>query len=61
MQRLMRAVFPDGRQPHSRRLSMDPGNYHFHCSKASDSFFAGNDIVRVPDPTDGRDLAIEDF
>jgi hypothetical protein len=42
---LLPVVFPDGRKPHSRRLSLHLDNGRVHRSKASESFFAENSII----------------
>jgi hypothetical protein len=55
------AVFPDGRKPHSRRLSLHLDNYCVHRSKASGNFFAENSIIRVPHPRQSLDLAPSDL
>jgi hypothetical protein len=48
MEPLLRAIFPDGRKVHSRGLRVHLENCHGHRSKASQNFFVGNDIVRIP-------------
>jgi hypothetical protein len=58
---LLFAVFPDGRKPHSRSLSLHLGNCCVHRSKASENFFAENSIIRVPHPPYSPDLAPPDF
>jgi hypothetical protein len=58
---LLLAVFPDGRQPHSRLQSLHLDNCRVHCSKASENSFAENSIIRVPHPPYGFDLAPSDF
>jgi hypothetical protein len=58
---LLLAVFPDGRKPHSRRLSLHLDNCRVHCPKASENFFAENSIVRVPHPSYIPDLASSGF
>jgi hypothetical protein len=47
---LLLAVFPDSRNPHSRRLNLHPDNCRVHHSKASEHFFAENHIIRVLHP-----------
>jgi hypothetical protein len=38
LESLLLAVFPDGRKPHSRRLSLHLDNCRVHRSKASENF-----------------------
>jgi hypothetical protein len=38
LESLLLAVFPDGRKPHSRRLSLHLDNCRIHCLKASEHF-----------------------
>jgi hypothetical protein len=47
---LLLAVFPDGRKPHSRRLSLHLDNCRVHRSKTSENFFTENSIIPVPHP-----------
>jgi hypothetical protein len=47
LESLLFAVFPDGRKPHSRRVSLHLDNCRVHRSKASENFFAENSIIRV--------------
>jgi hypothetical protein len=61
MEPMLSAISPDGWKPHSCRLSLHLGNYCVHHSKASDAFFAKNDIVRVRHPAYRSHLAPSDF
>jgi hypothetical protein len=58
---LLLAVFPHGRKPHSRWLSLHLGDCRVHRSKTSENFFAENSIVRVPHPPYIPDLTPSDF
>jgi hypothetical protein len=58
---LLLAVFPDGRKPHSGRLSLHLDKYRVHHSKTSENFFAQNLIIPVPHPLYSPDLAPSDF
>jgi hypothetical protein len=58
---LLLALFPDGRKPHSRRLSLQLDNCRVHCSKVSERFFAGNSIIRVAHSPYSLDLAPSNF
>jgi hypothetical protein len=58
---LLFAVFPDGRKPHSRRLSLHPDDCRVHRSKASENFFAEKAIIRVPHPPDSHGSVPSDF
>jgi hypothetical protein len=55
------AVFPDGRKPHSRRLSLHLDNCRVHGSKASENLFAENSIIRISFPRYHPNLAPSDF
>jgi hypothetical protein len=55
------AVVPDGRKPHSCRLSLHLGSCRVHRSKASENFFAENYIIQIPHPSYNPDLAHADF
>jgi hypothetical protein len=46
MEPLLSAIFPDGRKPNFRRLSVRLDNCSVHWSKASESLFTDNSIVR---------------
>jgi hypothetical protein len=58
---LLLAVFPDGRKPHSRRLSLHLDGGRVDSSKASENFFADNSIIRVLHSPYSPDLAPSDF
>jgi hypothetical protein len=58
---LLLTVFPDGRKPHSHRLSLYLDNCHVHRSTASENFFAQNYIIRVPCLPYSPDLAPSAF
>jgi hypothetical protein len=58
---LLLAFFPDGRKPHSRRLSLHFDNCRVERSKASENFFVENSLVRVRHVPDSSDLAPSDF
>jgi hypothetical protein len=57
---LLLVVFPDGRKPHSRRLSLYLSNYHVHRSNASENFLAAIFSIRVTHPPDNPDLKPSD-
>jgi hypothetical protein len=58
---LLFAVFPHGRKPHSRRVSLHLDNCRVHRSKAFENFFAENYIIRVSHPLYSPDLTPSDF
>jgi hypothetical protein len=58
---LLLAVFPDGRKPHSRWLSLHFDNCRLRRSEACENFFSGNSIIRVPRLPYSHDLAAFDF
>jgi hypothetical protein len=58
---LFSAIFPEGRKPHFRRLSVHLDNCRVHCSKAAETFFADNGIARVPHPSYSPDLTPSKF
>jgi hypothetical protein len=58
---LILAVWPDGRKPHSRQLSLHLDNCPIHRSKASENFCAENSIIRAPHPPYSPDLTPSDF
>jgi hypothetical protein len=58
---LLLAVFPYGRKPHSPQLSLHLDNCRILRSKAPESFFAENSIIRVPHPFYSLGLAPSDF
>jgi hypothetical protein len=61
MEPLLSAIFPNGRKPQARWLSAKLAHCTVHRSKASENFFAENDIVRLPYLVCNRDLAPSDF
>jgi hypothetical protein len=48
---LLFPVFPEGRRPHFRWLSLHLDNCHVYRSKASENSVAGNSIIRIPHPS----------
>jgi histone-lysine N-methyltransferase SETMAR len=58
---LLFTVFPDGRKPHSHRLSLHFDNCRVHRSKAPQNFFAENSMMRISHPLYSPDLAPSDF
>jgi histone-lysine N-methyltransferase SETMAR len=61
LESLLLAVFPEGRKPHSPRLSLAFNNCRVRCSKVFENFFAENYIIRVCYPPYSPDLAPSDF
>jgi hypothetical protein len=57
LERLLLAVFPNGRKPHSRRLSLLLDNCCVRNSKASENFFTESSFIPVPHPPYSPDLA----
>jgi transposase len=58
---LVEKVFPNGRNPHARRLHLHLDNCRVHFSRVTEQFIAENHISRVPQPAYSPDLAPLDF
>jgi hypothetical protein len=61
LESLLLAVFPDGRKPHPRRLTLHLDNCRVHCLKGSKNAFVETFILRVPHPPSSSELAPSDF
>jgi hypothetical protein len=58
---LVLEFFPQGRQPHALPLHCHLDNCRVHFSKASEKWFAKNDIIGLRHTPYRRDLAPSDF
>jgi hypothetical protein len=61
MEPLLRPIVPDCGKPHFRWARVQLGSCCARHLKASGAIFAENDIIRVPQPAHGPDLALLDF
>jgi hypothetical protein len=58
---LKQKIFPNGREPHAKRLTVHLDNSSIHTSGASEVFMARHNIRRLNNPPCSPDLAPSDF
>jgi histone-lysine N-methyltransferase SETMAR len=61
LQSLHQAFFPQGRDPHGKRLAVHVDNCSVHKSVTTESFMKIRDMVSMPDPPHSPDVAPNDF
>jgi histone-lysine N-methyltransferase SETMAR len=58
---LEKAIFPQGRAPHQKRLVIHRDNCSVHTSRASIDWLEEHGMPRMPQPPYSPDLASSDF
>jgi hypothetical protein len=58
---LEQKIFPNGRKPHAKRLTVHLENCSIHISGASEVFMAEHNMIRFKHPPYSPDLAPSDF